>query len=845
MARRVSSIVLLYSFLVLAEAGSPAPEPKQESEIPAAKSSDTVSSIPFASSDEQPARTLPGRILHFPSDRSLGMVRVQEVLPRKIESFHYWIDISDFYTKARYIGQAQGEVPVPEGQRVGLVITQAAGHDLSDLAKLKSDDLYLLILNENAEDRCMPYIANLTGLRILQMGRSQITNKGLKYLENLKSLEYLTVPERMSDPAMKYLEGLSSLKGLYFRTTRITSKGLRHLTKLPSLEELDISGDSIDAGGLVYLTKLPSLNYLILSGRCCTDEAMSHIRNIPSLKILNVMHQPITDEGLRRLSGHPGLENLGLFNTEITNRGLVYLESLPSLKKLDIGTRNYQNPPVTDEGMIHIAKLKGLEYLDLPNVGITDKGLAYITELKNLKHLWVCGQSNSPLTDKALEQVAKLPSLEYLLIHGTGFTDAGMEYLSKLITLKDLNLGGDTISNAGLAKLKTLELLEKFNLKSKNITISGLSALNALKNITDLDVLDVKQDNSGLDIAGLSKLEKLGLTLQVKRQEGKIVHDELRDEDLACLAKHTNLKWLQIGFISKNQITDAGMACLAGLTNMERLTIGSPYLTDKSLACLKEMKGLEDMTIAGNFTDGGLQNLEGLQNLGRLVIYSDHDFSPAAVKRLKRSLPNLNTFTIEPDRELGAATENNAPKPAEGAVAPAFCVKTLDGKALKLSDFHGKVVLLHFWATWCRPCVAATPGLKKYYAEMKEWLGENFEMIGLSMDESDGQLRKHIDKHALTWPQARIGLKSKISADYGVNDRAPVDFLIGPDGRFLLTPESPDDADVKTMIQEALKTYSSQSQKQGKVQSPNPIQSTAPESPVEKPAAGDPNKEAG
>ncbi len=117
---------------------------------------------------------------------------------------------------------------------------------------------------------------------------------------------------------------------------------------------------------------------------------------------------------------------------------------------------------------------------------------------------------------------------------------------------------------------------------------------------------------------------------------------------------------------------------------------------------------------------------------------------------------------------------------------------------------------------------------------MEKWLGENFEMIGLSMDESDGQLRKHIDKYALTWPQVRIGLKSKISADYGVNDRAPVDFLIGPDGRFLLTPESPDDVDEKAIIQEALKTYSTQSRQQDHIRNLPPSQPAAGEEKREK-----------
>jgi len=83
-----------------------------------------------------------------------------------------------------------------------------------------------------------------------------------------------------------------------------------------------------------------------------------------------------------------------------------------------------------------------------------------------------------------------------------------------------------------------------------------------------------------------------------------------------------------------------------------------------------------------------------------------------------------------------------------------FGFKTLDGKSLKLSDFKGKVVLLDFWATWCGPCRADLPNMKKLYSKFDH---SKFEIIGVSVDgkETGTNLQKvqnYVEINHVNWP---------------------------------------------------------------------------------------------
>ena len=598
------------------------------------------------------------RILHFPHDRSLGRIKVLDAsIKRQVytcrcdlmdgignQDWNDWMGAKDF-------SEAQGDVVIPAGKKVGLFLNKDALTDLSPLLNLKPDDLFMLspaLMGWDSQtplsETSMQHISHLTGLKDLRLFQTITPTEAMKHITKLQSLEMLYPPKGLTNKGLLYVAQLKSLKRLCFPENMVTNAGLRRfLPKLTKLEELTLHSGRMNDAGLAFLEEMPRLNYLSLRSGNFTDAGLIHVRKCPSLRVLDLLYLPVTDIGLKHLSGHPGLESLRLEKTKVADRGLPYLKTMPNLKKVGLGQIGSQDL-ITDAGMVYLAQIDSLGYLRLPNYGITESGLRHISKLKNLKYLWVCGSSNSPLGDAALRYVSKLHSLEFLLIHGTRFSDEGMDDLSKLTNLQNLSLLSDSVTNEGLAKLKTLKSLQQLTLTCKNVTISGLSNLNSLENLVRLQVHGVQQDDSVLDISGLAKLENLTLSTPHKSP------DVIVDADLACLSKLKRLKSfvIQCSINSGDMdISGQGLKHLAGLTEVHTLCLGGPNLKDEDFRHFASMKSLLSLIVYGeSLTDECLKYLESAPQLRALKIFMGNNVTDKALARLKKKLPNLHTIRI-------------------------------------------------------------------------------------------------------------------------------------------------------------------------------------------------------
>jgi len=109
-----------------------------------------------------------------------------------------------------------------------------------------------------------------------------------------------------------------------------------------------------------------------------------------------------------------------------------------------------------------------------------------------------------------------------------------------------------------------------------------------------------------------------------------------------------------------------------------------------------------------------------------------------------------------------------------------FTMNDMTGKAVKLADFKGKVILLDFWATWCGPCKYEIPG----FVELQDEYGKDgLQVIGVSVDDTVEKLTPFVKQYKMNYP-VLIGLgHDEVQDAYGPVIGIPISFVISRDGR--------------------------------------------------------------
>jgi thiol-disulfide isomerase/thioredoxin len=130
----------------------------------------------------------------------------------------------------------------------------------------------------------------------------------------------------------------------------------------------------------------------------------------------------------------------------------------------------------------------------------------------------------------------------------------------------------------------------------------------------------------------------------------------------------------------------------------------------------------------------------------------------------------------------GLFTNNVSRQPGDLTFAPDFALKDVNGVEVRLSDYKGKVVLLNFWATWCKPCRTEMPWFAEFEQTYKD---RGFAVIGVTMDCAWPEVAKVVaELKTIHYPLPEGN--EELAKRYGVT-ALPTSLLIGPDGRVAVT----------------------------------------------------------
>jgi hypothetical protein len=215
--------------------------------------------------------------------------------------------------------------------------------DLAPVAGLRHVERVRFSGHPNITDDMLDWFKNMQDLWYLDIGRTRVSDAGLKRIAHLRRLRNLDLDrlEKVTDAGIAVLAQFPDLAELNLRGTGVAD-GVAALRQNLKLQELDLSETKVGDPSIPALAGLPELRSLILMKTRVTDEGVAAITKpgcLPSLQLLDLSETTVSDETLKRLHDPkvcPKLHILLLLRTKVTNEGVAALrKARPTLEVME------------------------------------------------------------------------------------------------------------------------------------------------------------------------------------------------------------------------------------------------------------------------------------------------------------------------------------------------------------------------------------------------------------------------------------------------------------------------------------------------------------------------------
>jgi thiol-disulfide isomerase/thioredoxin len=171
---------------------------------------------------------------------------------------------------------------------------------------------------------------------------------------------------------------------------------------------------------------------------------------------------------------------------------------------------------------------------------------------------------------------------------------------------------------------------------------------------------------------------------------------------------------------------------------------------------------------AKNKTEVSIPPLQ--QNTTQLSTMQQDTTQPSSTQPTQQSSTQQNTAQ--------QATARQSATQPEKIMAPDFTLKDLDGKSIKLSDYQGKIVILNFWAVWCKYCKLEMPDLNELNKELEK--GNDAVILAVDVQESADIVNEYLTSNKISL-KVLLDNEGTVAQQYGISGY-PTTFIVKRDG---------------------------------------------------------------